>query len=85
MAEQSGLIPIGQAARLCRATSAPLHCDAVQGIGKLDVDFRQLDVDAVRVLDAGLEYTKPVDLAGLEIEMSDHHAVGATLRLRSGR
>ncbi|MCA9174437.1 MAG: cysteine desulfurase [Planctomycetales bacterium] len=45
---ETGVVqPIGQAARLCRATSAPLHCDAVQGIGKLDVDFRQLDVDAM--------------------------------------
>ncbi|HFE47330.1 MAG TPA: hypothetical protein ENJ18_17895 [Nannocystis exedens] len=39
--------------------------------------------DAVRVLEAGLRYIEPVPLGDLEIEISDHYAVGSTLRIRS--
>ena len=69
----------------CNSVAFTNYSGASEYPGRLDYIFVRDDVDAVRVLDAGLEYTKPVDLAGLEIEMSDHHAVGATLRLRSGR
>ena len=45
--ETGAVQPIAEAARLCHAASAPLHCDAVQGLGKLPLDFRQLDVDTM--------------------------------------
>ncbi len=41
--------------------------------------------DDVRVLDAGLHYTEPETLGDVDIELSDHYAVGATLRLRNAR
>ena len=45
---ETGVIqPIQQAVELCREASAPLHCDAVQAIGKLPVNFRELDVDSL--------------------------------------
>ncbi len=52
---------------------------------RIDYLFVRDRDDAVRVLDAGLRYTEPVPLGDLEIEISDHYAVGSTLRIRTVR
>lgn len=47
---ETGVIqPIAEIARLCRTHGALLHCDAVQGVGKIPVDFTALGVDMLTV------------------------------------
>ena len=43
--ETGVLQPIAEVVRLARAAGALVHCDAVQGVGKVPVDFRGLGVD----------------------------------------
>ncbi|HUL78023.1 MAG TPA: aminotransferase class V-fold PLP-dependent enzyme [Vicinamibacteria bacterium] len=43
--ETGVLQPVPEASRLARACGALVHCDAVQGAGKVGIDVRQLDVD----------------------------------------
>lgn len=43
--ETGVLQPIGEVVRLARAAGALVHCDAVQGAGKVAVDFHGLGVD----------------------------------------
>jgi cysteine desulfurase len=47
--ETGAIQPIGDIARLTRAAGARLHCDAVQGLGKIAVDFAALGVDTLAV------------------------------------
>jgi cysteine desulfurase len=43
---ETGVVqPMAEAARLARARGALVHCDAVQGAGKVAIDVRALDVD----------------------------------------
>ena len=45
---ETGVVqPIARLADVCRAVGVPLHTDAVQAVGKMPVDFRQLGVDAM--------------------------------------
>jgi len=45
---ETGVIqPVVEVAAVCRAAGIPLHTDAVQAVGKLPVDFRELGVDAL--------------------------------------
>ncbi len=40
---ETGVIqPVSELARLCRQHQVPLHLDAVQAVGKIDVDFHEL-------------------------------------------
>jgi cysteine desulfurase len=40
---ETGVVqPVAEVARLCAARGIPLHCDAVQAVGKLPVDFATL-------------------------------------------
>lgn len=39
--------PVREIAKLAKAAGAIVHCDAVQGIGKMHVDFGQLQIDAM--------------------------------------
>ena len=43
--ETGVLQPIGDVVRLARAAGALVHCDAVQGVGKVPVDLQALGVD----------------------------------------
>ncbi len=43
---ETGVIqPVAEAARMAHAHGAVVHCDAVQGAGRLDLDMARLDVD----------------------------------------
>lgn len=43
---ETGVIqPVASAAKICREFGIPIHTDAVQAVGKISVDFRELDVD----------------------------------------
>jgi len=45
---ETGVIqPIAEAAALCRERGVPLHTDAAQAVGKIEVDFGALGVDAL--------------------------------------
>ncbi len=45
---ETGVIePVAEAAALCRSKGILIHTDAVQAVGKIPVDFRQLGVDAM--------------------------------------
>lgn len=39
--------PIGALAEACRSRGVTTYCDAAQGVGKIDVNFRRLGVDAL--------------------------------------
>ncbi len=43
--EVGTLNPIAEIGRVCRERSVPLHCDAVQAVGKVPVDLNELSVD----------------------------------------
>ena len=45
--ETGVLQPIGEVARIARAQGASVHCDAVQAVGKVPVDVKDLDVDTL--------------------------------------
>jgi cysteine desulfurase len=47
--ETGVLQPIGEIVRLARAAGALVHCDAVQGVGKVPVDLGELGVDYLSV------------------------------------
>jgi cysteine desulfurase len=45
---ETGVIqPVEEIARVCRARGIHIHCDAVQAIGKIDVDVESLGVDTL--------------------------------------
>ncbi len=47
---ETGVIQgVTEAARICQEVGVPLHCDAVQAVGKIPVDFRQLGVTGMTV------------------------------------
>jgi cysteine desulfurase len=47
--ETGVLLPIEQISEVCRQKGVPLHCDAVQAAGKVDVDVRRLDIDYLSI------------------------------------
>ncbi len=45
---ETGVIqPVQKIGRLCRSRSTMVHCDAVQAVGKIPVNFRELEIDAM--------------------------------------
>lgn len=47
---ETGVVqPVAEAAALCRAYGALLHCDAVQAFGKMEVNFSDLGADLLTV------------------------------------
>ena len=47
--ETGVLQPVPEIASLCREAEVPIHTDAVQVAGKLPIDFRDLNVDAMTI------------------------------------
>lgn len=45
--EVGTLQPVQQIAEICNETGVPIHCDAVQVVGKLPTDFQQLGVSTL--------------------------------------
>lgn len=63
---ETGVIqPVAEAARLCHKAGVPLHCDAVQAVGKMPVDFRALGVDAMTV--AAHKFQGPLGIGALVV------------------
>lgn len=61
--ETGVLQPIPELAQLCRQQGTLFHTDAVQAVGKILVDFRQLGVDALTVTPH--KFHGPVGIGGL--------------------
>ncbi|MEM7453279.1 MAG: cysteine desulfurase family protein [Planctomycetota bacterium] len=45
--ETGAVQPVNEFAGICRQHGIATHCDAVQGVGKINVDFRELGVDSI--------------------------------------
>lgn len=85
--ETGVLQPIQQITHLCRPHAIPVHCDAVQAIGKIPFSFRELDVDAMTITAHKLH--GPVGVGALllrhSVKISPHHFGGfQQLGLRPG-
>jgi len=72
--ETGVLQPIEEFARVARRRSVPMHCDGVQAVGKIHVDFRALDVDALSV--SAHKLHGPVGIGGLLLR---HHVAPAPM------
>lgn len=57
--------PTHEVARIAHARNVPVHSDAVQAVGKIPVNFRELDVDALSL--AAHKFHGPVGIGGLLI------------------
>jgi len=63
---ETGVIqPMAEVAALCRKYEALLHCDAVQGVGKIPVDFGGLGADMMTI--SGHKSGGPVGAAALVV------------------
>lgn len=61
--ETGALQPVKNLASLCREAGVLFHTDAVQGVGKVDVDFAELGVDALTF--TAHKFHGPVGVGGL--------------------
>jgi cysteine desulfurase len=61
--ETGALQPVQEIAKLARERGVPVHCDAVQAVGKIQVDFRALGVDALSV--SAHKLHGPIGIGGL--------------------
>ncbi len=61
--ETGVLQPVKQIASVARNCGVPVHCDAVQAVGKIPVDFRALGVDALSV--SAHKLHGPIGIGGL--------------------
>lgn len=70
--ETGVLQPIAEIAALCAARGVPLHADAVQAVGKVNVDFASLGVAALSF--TGHKFHGPLGIGGLllraDVELS---------------
>ncbi|MGC3966082.1 MAG: cysteine desulfurase family protein [Pirellulales bacterium] len=61
---ETGILqPVAMLADVCRARGVLIHTDAVQAVGKIDVDFRQLGVDALTL--AAHKFGGPLGIGAL--------------------
>ncbi len=61
--ETGVLQPIGEIAAICRDHDVPLHSDAAQAVGKIDLNFRDLGATAITL--AAHKFHGPVAVGGL--------------------
>ena len=61
--ETGVLQPIAEIARFCHDRGVPFHTDAVQAVGKIEVDFQDLGVSALSF--SGHKFHGPVGIGGL--------------------
>lgn len=61
--ETGVLQPIAEIAGVAREFGVPVHCDVVQAVGKIPVDFRSLGVDALSI--SAHKFHGPVGIGGL--------------------
>ena len=61
--EVGSLLPIGEIAQLCSEQNIPVHCDAVQHVGKLPTSFQQLGITSLAF--SGHKFHGPRGIGGL--------------------
>ena len=65
--ETGAIQPVAQLAAMAhQAAGCLVHCDATQGIGKMDVDFQQLDVDLMTL--SGHKFQGPQGVGALIVK-----------------
>ncbi len=68
---ETGVIqPIDEISRRCRAVGSRFHCDAVQVVGKIPVDFARTEIDALTI--AAHKFHGPVGIGGLFLRRGVH-------------
>jgi cysteine desulfurase len=76
---ETGVIqPVEEVARICRAAGARFHTDAVQAIGKIEINFASFNVDAMTI--APHKFHGPRGIGALILK----HGVDATPLLHGG-
>ena len=68
--ETGALQPVRRIAKLCETAGVCMHTDAVQAVGKIDVDFRALGVNAMTV--SAHKFHGPVGVGALLLQSSIH-------------
>jgi cysteine desulfurase len=63
--ETGTLFPIEEAAEICRSKGTPFHTDAVQAVGKIDIDLRQLPINFLSL--SGHKLHAPKGVAALYV------------------
>jgi cysteine desulfurase len=63
--ETGTLFPIEDAAEICRSKGTPFHTDAVQAVGKIDIDLRQLPINFLSL--SGHKLHAPKGVAALYV------------------
>jgi cysteine desulfurase len=63
--ETGTLFPIEEAAEICRSTGTPFHTDAVQAVGKISIDLRQIPINFLSL--SGHKLHAPKGVAALYV------------------
>ena len=82
---ETGVIqPVAEIARACRDRGVHFHCDAVQAVGKIDVDVKALDCDMLSISAHKIHAPKGVGALYVrrELKLSSHIVGGAQERRR---
>ena len=81
---ETGVIqPVAEVARVCRERSIHIHCDAVQGAGKIDVDINALGIDTMALSAHKLHAPKGIGALYVRRGLSlDRHVLGGAQERR---
>jgi cysteine desulfurase len=81
---ETGVIqPVAEVARVCRERGIHLHCDAVQGAGKIDIDVTALGIDTLALSAHKLHAPKGIGALWVRRGLSlDRHILGGAQERR---